>query len=138
MDFIYYTLILGLALFCAPYLFDWMNHKPKKFEEDPKYKHYEPLIKFGDSGVEILVKGSVEMTINNLRSAHFYWANEVNIWTSTIFTFQLQLKMIKMLEKAREKTNNGVSDEQIKEDVRKIIKHYHLEVIKVYPELKEY
>lgn len=98
---------------------------------------YPPLIKFGSTPNEQLIKFAVQQAINFVKPSYHY-INEVNVWTCSMFTAQLQYKLEKLFTKAYAMENKNISEADVKEYVRQIIKKYHLQVVAVYPELKEY
>ena len=100
-------------------------------ETNPNYLNYEPVFQLSENnGIEHLVKIIRDRTIKYLHDCGFYWANEVTIWTYSIFTFQLQIRLRDAFKKAK-----PLCAEEIAKD---IIAHYHLRVVAVYPQLKEY
>lgn len=116
-------------------LFPEPESRKPRVETNPHYMHYDPLFTFKDEGMEALIKLSVNRTVNYMHDCGFYWANEVNIWAISMFTIQLQSKLEVLF---KELNNRQETEFDYKECVREIIQNYHLEVVKVYPELKEY
>ena len=99
--------------------------------------NYPPLIVFGNTPNEQLIKLAVKKAIDFIKPSYHY-VNEVNIWTCDMFTAQLEYKLRNLFTRAYAMENKNITEAQVNEYVRLIIKKYHLQVVEVYPELKEY
>ena len=83
-------------------------------------------------GIKKTLTRAVKVKVKDLRSTYFD-CDEVNIWTTSIFTFQLQC----LLEKSYRSVMKEEDEDGLKEFVRELIKTCHLEAVSLYPEQKE-
>jgi len=134
-----------IALYCIGEILNYVSkvrHRNKwlKIEKEEKIERDKAAIcgpkiidrpEFSENIKKVLRK-AVNAKVKSLRSSLYYEANEVNIWTTSIYTFQLQCFLEKIYSKSI------TSEEDCKEFVRNIIKTCHLEAIRLYPEQKEY
>lgn len=91
-----------------------------------------------DDGIRKVITKAVKIKVRSLRSTYFD-CDEVNIWTTSIFTFQLQCELEEVYGRAKQKVSGELANvDEVKEFVREIIKVCHLEAVRMFPELKEY
>jgi len=119
-------------------MFSFFKSKaPKPVKVYPQEMYYKPIFSF-NSPLEKLIKCGIDLTISKCKRAHFDWINEVNIFTCSIFTAQLEYKLRDLFNAYNERATDGSGFDDVNENVRLIIRAYHLDVVKVYPQLKEY
>lgn len=127
-------ILLGLLALCVAYynrdvfIKEEVKVEPKVYEPTFILENEKPC------DLATIVDHSVNYVIADCKQFHFYWIDKTNIWTESIFTFQLQCRLEKMVAKYFK----GMTEEDGKEMVREVIKMFHLRTIEKYPELKEY